>query len=131
MEYDDEAKIVELILTLEDLDINIEMLGGRGIPWSLYCLVLAALAGLVQVAVAVGVPSFTAFDGTAAFVVTAFAVSAALHYYYGERARLENLEKPLKLREREERGAYSGSSYKRMIYRKQSNKDHHIIINWM
>jgi hypothetical protein len=103
VEYDDEAKVVEPTPALDDLDVYIEVLRGREIPWSLYYLGLAVLAALVQVAVAVGVPGFAALGGTAvaAFVVTAFAVSAALHYYYGERARLGNLEKPPELRERE------------------------------
>ncbi|TKX62356.1 transcriptional regulator [Halorubrum sp. ASP1] len=103
VEYDDEAKVVEPTPTLEDLDVYIEVLRGREIPWSLYYLGLAVLAALVQVAVAVEVPGFAALDGTAVavFAVTVFAVSAALHYYYGERARLGNLEKPPELRERE------------------------------
>jgi hypothetical protein len=102
-EYDDEAKVVEPTPTLDDLDVYIEVLRGREIPWSLYYLGLAVLAALVQVAVAVEVPGFAALDATAVavFAVTAFAVSAALHYYYGERARLGNLEKPPELREQE------------------------------
>ena len=48
-------------------------------------------------------PGFAALNATAVavFAVTAFAVSAALHYYYGERARLGDLEKPPELRRRE------------------------------
>ena len=103
VEYDDEAKVVEPTPALDDLDVYIEVLRGREIPWSLYYLGLAVLAALVQVAVAVEVPGFAALGGTAVavFAVTAFAVSAALHYYYGERARLGNLEKPPELRARE------------------------------
>ncbi|TKX48030.1 transcriptional regulator [Halorubrum sp. SD690R] len=101
VEYDDEAKLVEPTPALDDLDVYIEVLRGREIPWSLYYVGLAVLAGLVQVAVAVGVPGFAALDATAAFVVTLFAVSALLHYYYDEGARLGNLEKPPELRERE------------------------------
>lgn len=103
VEYDDEAKVVEPTPVLDDLDVYIEVLRGREIPWSLYYLGLAALVGAVTLAVTVEVPLFAALDGTAvaAFAVTAFAVSAALHYYYGERTRLGNLEKPPELRKRE------------------------------
>jgi len=59
--------------------------------------------GVVFLTNTVEVLGFATVDATAAgvFVVTAFAVSAGLHYYYGERARLGNLEKPPELRERE------------------------------
>jgi DNA-binding transcriptional ArsR family regulator len=100
---DEEANLVEPTPTLDDLDVYIEVLRGREIPWSLYYFGLAVLAGLVLVAVAVGVPGFAALDGTttAVFVVTAFTVSALLHYHYGERARLGNLEEPPELRKLE------------------------------
>ena len=100
---DEEANLVEPTPTLDDLDVYIEVLRGREIPWSLYYFGLAVLAGLVLLGVAVGVPGFAALDGSTAavFVVTAFTVSALLHYHYGERARLGNLEKPPELRGRE------------------------------
>ncbi|ELZ32254.1 DUF7344 domain-containing protein [Halorubrum distributum] len=103
VEYDDEAKMVEPTPALDDLDVYIEVLRGREIPWSLYYLGLAVLVGVLLLAVAVEAPLFAEFDQTtvSVFAVTAFAVSAVLHYYYGERARLGNLEKPPELRERE------------------------------
>ena len=99
---DEEANLVEPTPTLDDLDVYIEVLRGREIPWSLYYFGLAVLAGLVLLGVAVGVPGLAAIDGTTAavFVVTAFTVSALLHYHYGERARLGNLEEPPELRGR-------------------------------
>jgi DNA-binding transcriptional ArsR family regulator len=99
---DEEANLVEPTPTLDDLDVYIEVLRGREIPWSLYYFGLAVLAGLVLVGVSVGVPGLAAIDGTTAavFVVTAFTVSALLHYHYGERARLGNLEEPPELRGR-------------------------------
>ncbi|TKX50454.1 transcriptional regulator [Halorubrum sp. ASP121] len=99
---DEEANLVEPTPTLDDLDVYIEVLRGREIPWSLYYFGLAVLAGLVLVGVAIGVPGLAAIDGTTAavFVVTAFTVSALLHYHYGERARLGNLEEPPELRGR-------------------------------
>ena len=99
---DEEANLVEPTPTLDDLDVYIEVLRGREIPWSLYYFGLAVLAALVLFGVAIGVPGLAALDGTTAavFVVTAFTVSALLHYHYGERARLGNLEEPPELRRR-------------------------------
>ena len=99
---DEETNLVEPTPTLDDLDVYIEVLRGREIPWSLYYFGLAVLAALVLFGVAIGVPGLAALDGTTAavFVVTAFTVSALLHYHYGERARLGNLEEPPELRRR-------------------------------
>ena len=47
VEYDEETKVVEPTPALEDLDVYIEVLRGREIPWSLYYVGLAVLAGLV------------------------------------------------------------------------------------
>ena len=103
IEYDAEANVVEPAAALADLDIYIEVLRGREIPWSQYYLGLAGLSLAVLLAVGTGVPGFALFDplDVSAFTVTAFAVSAAVHYYYGERARLGSQEKPPELRGRD------------------------------
>ena len=103
IEYDAEANLVEPTAALSDLDIYVEVLRGKEIPWSQYYLGLAALSAAVLLANAVGVPGFAALEplAVAVFTATAFAVSAAVHYYYGERARLGNKEKPPELRARE------------------------------
>lgn len=102
VEYDDEANVVEPTAALADLDIYIEVLRGREIPWSQYYLGIAGLSIALLLAVATGVPGFALLEpiDVSAFTVTAFGVSAAIHYYYGERARLGNEEKPPELRDR-------------------------------
>ena len=103
IEYDAEANLVEPTAALSDLDIYVEVLRGREIPWSQYYLGLAALSGAALLAVAVGVPGFAALGplSVAVFTVTVFLVSAVAHYYYGEHARLGNQAKPPELRKRE------------------------------
>jgi len=103
IEYDAEANIVEPTAALNDLDIYVEVLQGREIPWSQYYLGLAGLAGAALLAVEVGVPGFTALGplSVAVFTVTAFLVSSLAHYYYGEHGRLGSEKKPPELRKRE------------------------------
>ncbi|PAU82848.1 transcriptional regulator [Halorubrum salipaludis] len=103
VEYDAEAKVVEPTPALEDLDVYIEVLRGREIPWSMYYLGLSGVAAALLLAVAVGVPGLALLEplDVSVFTVTAFAVSAATHYYYGERARLGNEAKPPELRDRQ------------------------------
>ncbi len=103
IEYDEETNVVAPTAALSDLDIYIEVLRGREIPWSQYYLGLAGLAAVALLAVQTGVPGFAAIEPLAVsvFTVTVFAVSALAHYYYGERARLGNEAKPPELRKRE------------------------------
>ena len=103
IEYDAEANLVEPTAALNDLDIYIEVLRGREIPWNQYYLGLAGLAAVTLLAVQAGVPGFAALEPLAVsvFTVTVFTVSAIAHYYYGERARLGKKEKPPELRKRE------------------------------
>ena len=103
IEYDEEANVVAPTAALSDLDIYIEVLRGREIPWSQYYLGLAAVAASVLLAVQAGVAGFAVFEPLAVsvFTVTVFAVSSMIHYYYGERARLGNEAKPPELRKEE------------------------------
>ena len=101
--YDTEASVVEPTPTLNDLDIYIEVLQGREIPWSQYYVGLAGIAVALLIAIQTGVPGLAAFEPLAVsvFTVTAFAVSATIHYHYGERARLGADAKPPEVRTRE------------------------------
>jgi len=98
----DEEDVVRPAPALEDLDIYVEVLRGREIPWSLYYLGLAVLAGALLVAVRVGVPGFAAlsFVDVGIFVATAFGISSAAHHAIGRRMRLGNTEKPPEARRR-------------------------------
>lgn len=98
----DEEDVVRPAPALKDLDIYVEVLRGREIPWSLYYLGLAVLGGALLVAVRVGVPGFAAlsFVDVGIFVATAFGISSAAHHAIGRRMRLGNTEKPPEARRR-------------------------------
>ena len=94
-----DGNLVEPTPALKD----IEVLRGCEILWSPYYFASAVLTGLVLLVVVVEVPLFATLDWTttSVFIVTTFLISALLHYYYGERARLGNLEEPPKLRKQD------------------------------
>ncbi|OYR46040.1 transcriptional regulator [Halorubrum sp. Hd13] len=98
---DEEANLVEPTPELEELDIYVEVLRSREIPWSLYYVGLAGVAVSLMVAVATGTPGFAGLDAidVGAFTATAFGISAAAHRVVGRRARLGNSEKPPELSE--------------------------------
>ncbi|EMA58320.1 DUF7344 domain-containing protein [Halorubrum lipolyticum] len=99
---DEEANVVEPTPELEGLDIYIEVLRSREIPWSLYYVGLAGVAVSLLLAVAAGTPGFAGLEAldVGVFTATAFGISAAAHHVIGRRARLGNTEKPPELRER-------------------------------
>jgi len=99
---DEETKTVHATATLRDLDIYVEVLRGREIPWSLYYVGLAGVVLAALLAMAVGVPGFAALSpmNVAVFAVTAFGVSAVVHHAIGRRMRLGTDEKPPELRSR-------------------------------
>ncbi|ELZ49482.1 hypothetical protein C465_07926 [Halorubrum distributum JCM 9100] len=98
----DEDDVVRPAPALKDLDIYVEVLRGREIPWSLYYLGLAVLAGALLLAVRVGSPGFAAlsFVDVGIFVATAFGISSVAHHAIGRRMRLGNTEKPPEVRRR-------------------------------
>ena len=101
--FDQEENVVEPAETLEALEVYVEVLEGREIPWSLYYVGLAGLAVALLLAVAVGTPGFGWIEplGVGVFTSTAFGVSSVAHYVIGRRARLGNTEKPPDVRRRE------------------------------
>lgn len=100
VDVDEEENIVEPTPVLDDIDIYIEALGSKEIPWSLYYVGLAGVAVALLLAVATGMPGFSAFDpiDVGIFTVTTFGVSAAVNHVVGRRARLGNTEKPPEVR---------------------------------
>ncbi|KPN29641.1 hypothetical protein SY89_00355 [Halolamina pelagica] len=100
---DEEAHLVEPTPALRDLDIYVEVLSSREIPWSLYYVGLAGVAVALLLAISTGTPGFAALDpvGGGVFVSTAFGVSAVAHYFVGRRTRLGSTEKPPELRKRQ------------------------------
>lgn len=99
----DDDDVVRPAPALDNLDIYVEVLRSKEIPWSHYYLGLAALSLLLLAAVQVGLPAFGALSPLAVsvFAVTAFGVSAAVHYVIGRRMVLGNTEKPPEVRRRE------------------------------
>ncbi|KDS90952.1 hypothetical protein FK85_08035 [Halorubrum saccharovorum] len=98
-----ETNLVAPTAELEELDIYVEVLRSREIPWSLYYVGLAGLAVSLLLAVATGTPGFAALEpvDVGMFTATAFGISAAAHHVIGRRMRLGNTEKPPELRKRE------------------------------
>ncbi|WP_281194179.1 transcriptional regulator [Halorubrum sp. F4] len=96
----DEENRVRPTPALENLDIYIEALGSREIPWSLYYVGLAGVAVSLLLAVATNTPGFGVFTplDVGVFIATTFGVSAVVHHVVGRRARLGNTEKPPEVR---------------------------------
>ena len=99
----EEENLVEPTPELENLDIYVEVLRSREIPWSLYYVGLAGVAASLLLAVAAGTPGFAGLEAidVGVFTATAFGISAVAHHVIGRRARLGNTEKPPELRRRE------------------------------
>ena len=97
-----EENVIEPGEALDDLEVYVEVLRDREIPWNLYYVGLGALSAALLAAVVVGVPGMAAIPplSIGAFVVVAFGVSAVAHYVVGRHARLGSSERPPELRER-------------------------------
>ena len=98
----EEENLVEPTDELEELDIYVEVLRSREIPWSLYYVGLAGVAASLLLAVAAGTPGFAGLEAidVGVFTATAFGISAVAHHVIGRRMRLGNTEKPPELRKR-------------------------------
>lgn len=100
---DEEANLVRATPALENLDIYVEVLGSKEIPWSLYYVGLAGVSVSLLLAVATGTPGFAALapQDVGIFTITAFGVSSIVHHVVGRRTRLGNTEQPPELRKRD------------------------------
>jgi len=96
---DEETNLVEPTSELEGLDIYVEVLRSREIPWSLYYVGLAGVTAALLLAVATGTPGLAAFSpiDVGAFTATAFGVSSIVHHVVGQRTRLGTSERPPEL----------------------------------
>lgn len=96
---DKEEKAVRATSELESLDIYVEALNSKEIPWSLYYVGLAGVAIALLLAVKVEAPIFGALEPleVGIFTVTAFGMSSVVHHIIGRRTRLGNREKPPEL----------------------------------
>jgi len=99
----DEDDVVRPAPGLEQIEVYVEVLRGREIPWSLYYLGLTGFAAALLVAVALDVPGFAVLSpiGVGTFAATAFAISAVVHHVVGRRMQLGNTERPPAARRRQ------------------------------
>lgn len=96
VDFDRDRGTVEPTPALEDVEIYMDVVRGREIPWSDYYLGLVAISGLLLAAASFGPGPFAAFTPSAwgVFVVVSFGVSALAHRYYARRNRLGIADDP-------------------------------------
>jgi len=102
VEFDDREGAVEIGPAAADLDVYLEVVEGRDVPWSGFYLGLSGLDLLVVAAYAAGVPVVSAVPaiGLAVFVVTTFLVASLAHLYVTRtEMRLGEGEQPPELSE--------------------------------
>ena len=97
---DVERREVQLTDRAEKLDIYLEVVPGKDVPWSEYYLALGAVSVALLTAIALNVGPFAAVLDIAAgvFVGVALFVSACAHYYYQHASLLGEREVPPELR---------------------------------
>lgn len=83
VEFDDREGVVETGPAAEDLDVYLEVVQGRDVPWSVFYLVLTLFNLCLVGAAAVGVPLLVRVSspGWSVFVLTTYLVSALVHLY--------------------------------------------------
>lgn len=96
LEFDKDRGTVSSTDALDDIEIYMDVVHGREIPWSDYYLGLTVLSASLLVAMGLGTPIFGGLTLSAwsAFVVTAFGVSSLAHRYYSRKNRLGIDETP-------------------------------------
>ncbi|MFC7069040.1 DUF7344 domain-containing protein [Halobaculum lipolyticum] len=90
VEFDKDRGTVDATPALEDVEIYLDVVRGDEIPWSEYYLGLSAVSAALLAAVWVDAYPFTMVPdlGWFAFVVVAFAVSAAVNRYFSTGMKL-------------------------------------------
>jgi DNA-binding transcriptional ArsR family regulator len=98
---DEEADLVAPTPALDDVEIYIEVVRDREIPWSFYYLGLGGLTGSILLAIGVDVPGFAGISPLSAsvFATTLFGVSALTHHFIGPYARFGEGDRPPELRD--------------------------------
>lgn len=83
VEYDSRGGVVELTDSAADLDLYLEAVRGREIPWASYFVLLSMFATAVVGATWLGAPPFAGLSGyvSAGVVVAAFLVSSLVFAY--------------------------------------------------
>ncbi len=88
--------VVEPATTLEDVEIYVEVLHGREIPWSVYYTLLAGVSLALLFGTVVELPLVAAVSPLqiALFTAIAFLVSATAQYIVGKRMRVGSDDRP-------------------------------------
>ncbi|SFB79097.1 hypothetical protein SAMN05444422_10226 [Halobiforma haloterrestris] len=96
LEFNKDRGTVEPTPALEDVEIYMDVVRGREIPWSDYYIGLTALSGVLLAGTALGLGPFDALTPYAwgVFVLVSFGVSAVAHRYYARRNRLGIADDP-------------------------------------
>ena len=96
IEFDRDRGVVEPTPALEDVEVYMDVVRGREIPWSDYYLGLTAVAAVLLGATIAGLPPFAGLPAYAwgVFVIVAFGVSGFAHRYYARRNRLGIADEP-------------------------------------
>ena len=100
IEFDKNRGVVEPTPALRDVDVYMEIVQGREIPWSQYYLGLAGVSAALIAAVAMEVWPFILYTelAWAVFIVVTFAVSAIGPWYYSTTLGASNGDPPPELR---------------------------------
>ncbi|MFP9060842.1 DUF308 domain-containing protein [Natrialbaceae archaeon A-chndr2] len=90
VDYNSDRGTVEPTEALEDVEIYMDVIRGRELPWSDYYLGLTGVIALVLGGATMGIAPFSMLPMSAwtIFVVVTLAVSALAHRYYSRRNRL-------------------------------------------
>ncbi|QWC20762.1 hypothetical protein KI388_01090 [Halorubrum sp. 2020YC2] len=96
VEFNKDRGVVEPTPALTDVDVYLDVVEGREIPWSEYYLGLSGVAAALVAAVWLGVWPFTLLPemGWTLAIVVAFAFSALAHKYYAAEMEVGRGEEP-------------------------------------
>ena len=96
IDFDRDRGRIEPTPALDDVEIYMDIVRGREIPWSDYYLSLTALGGLLLAAVSLDLGPLAALSLQmwGVFIVVTFGVSAIAHRYYARRNRLGIADEP-------------------------------------
>ena len=99
VEFDKDRGVVEPTPALADVDLYLDIVRGKEIPWNEYYLGLSAVSLALVAGVGMNVTPFTLLPEFAwiVFIVVAFACSALAHRYYVAEVELGSTEAPPEL----------------------------------
>ncbi|MFC5135706.1 MULTISPECIES: DUF7344 domain-containing protein [Haloferacaceae] len=99
VEFNKDRGVVEPTVALENIDLYMDVVEGKEIPWSLYYVGLSGVALALVGAVWMGAWPFLLLPDLAwtLAVVIAFAFSSIAHLYYTREMKVGELEKPPEL----------------------------------